>query len=139
MGAAAQKKTDYIVLERRVIQRVLDPEQPEEYENVEAFIPVRGLGSGQDPMPANSGPEACRAYARERGGFEGEDQSVVELRAVSVRNWSGTDAGMSWQLSFNDVLPPPRAKRAKDEEPEPDNEPEFEPEADPTQEPVTSG
>jgi hypothetical protein len=107
----APKKTAYILLEKTVVQRVPDPEQPERIEEVEAFIPVRGLGSGEPPMPANSGPEACRLYARDRGVDEGE--GTLHLRAVSERNWSGTDVGLELQLSFSDVLPPSRKRRSR--------------------------
>ena len=129
MGAAP-KKTSYVVFEKTIVQRVriVDPGAPEEEQEsteVEAFIPVRGLGSGEPGMPANSGPEACRLYARERG-VEGriEEGDTLELRACSERNWSGTDVALELQISFADVVPKPRRRRSKSDdgdqgEPEP--------------------
>ena len=133
MGAAKKettKKSRYIVFERKLIQRVPDPDRPDEYEEVEAFIPVCGLDSGREPMAANSGPEACRLYARRRGVEEGEGS--VDFRACSERNWSGTGAGLELQLTFKDVLPPSRKQPVEqpvEDVAAPDPEPEPEPTA----------
>ena len=116
---ANEKKTEYVVLERKVVQLIADEDHPDQYAEHEAFIPVRGLGSGKPPMPANSGPEACRLYARERGLDPGEAAEPLVLRACSVRNWSGTDAGLELQMTFKDVLPPPRGSTEPEREPEP--------------------
>lgn len=118
--------TPYIVFEKTVIQRIEDPEKPEEFTEVTAYIPVAGDAADAPAIFANTGPEACRRLCSLLN-IPLEQFGQRSYRAAPVRNWSGTEAGTELNMTFNDVLPP-RIERG----PETPADPTPDPAPDPT-------